>query len=74
VKLIRDRDGAERFYQLDVDSGEQAPNIVDDADRARLESRFAEATASAERDRARAESAMPDERTRDALKALGYVQ
>ena len=74
VKVIRERDGTERFYQLDVDPGEQARNIVDYADRARLEARLTEAMASAERDRARAESAIPDERTQDALKALGYVQ
>ena len=74
VKVIRDRDGAERFYQLDVDPREQAPNIVEDADRVRLEARFTDAMATARQDRARAESAMPDEHTREALKALGYVE
>jgi len=74
VKLIRWRDGERRFYALDLDPGEQEPNIVEDPDRARLEARLAEMQAQAERDRSPAETKMPDARTREALEALGYVQ
>ena len=74
LKLVRWRDGEQRFYDLEVDPGEQEPNIVEDPDRARLEGRLAEVQAHAERDPSPAEVQMPDARTREALEALGYVQ
>jgi arylsulfatase A-like enzyme len=74
VKLVRWRDGERRFYDLATDPDEQAPNIVEDSDRARLEARLAEVRAYAERDPSPPEVKMPDARTREALEALGYVQ
>ena len=74
LKVIEWRDGASRFYDLAHDPREQAPNSVDDASRAYLETSLAEAEAGAQRDPSTAETRVPDERTRDALKALGYVQ
>jgi arylsulfatase A-like enzyme len=73
-KIIEWRDGASRFYDLAHDPQEQAPNSVDDAGRARLETSLSQAEARAERDPSLAETKMPDARTREALEALGYIQ
>jgi len=74
TKLIRWRDGERRFYALDLDPGEQSPNIVEEFDRVRLEARLVEAQARAARNPSRAEIKLPDPQVRDALKALGYAE
>jgi arylsulfatase A-like enzyme len=74
TKLIGWRDGERRFYALDLDPGEQDPNIVEEPDRVRLEQRLVETQARAARNPAQAEIKMPDPQVREALKALGYAE
>jgi arylsulfatase A-like enzyme len=74
AKLISWRGGEQEVYDLAFDPAEQTPNVVDEADRVRLEERLDAMRTRAERNRSTAEQRIPDARTREALQALGYLE